>query len=80
MHGGVTAGTPTAPQAQKSGVILATDKNPGAAGGRTLCLSVTLEAEVIVGFDQQLRVDGAMWVVANGAPFAQCFMFEDKRP
>jgi hypothetical protein len=45
---------------------------------RALNLRVATETKVHVALDQQLRVDGAVRRMANGATFAQGLVFEDK--
>lgn len=79
MHGRVTAGAPTGSEAQESCVILAPDENPGVTRRRTCRLSVTFQAQIVVAFDQQLRIYRAVRMVADRAAFAHRFMLEDKR-
>ena len=45
-----------------------------------LHLRMASQAKIIVGLDQQLAVDRAMWSVANGAAFTHRFMLENECP
>lgn len=80
MHRRVAAGAPTAAQPEKGRVILASDENAAGAGRVARQLRVAFQAQVVVALDQQLRVDRAVGVVADGAAFTHGFMFKDERP
>jgi hypothetical protein len=47
------------------------------ATDRTLPLCVAFQAKVIVAFNEQFGVDGAVGIVTNGAAFAESFVFKN---
>lgn len=76
MHSGVTTGTPATAESQLAAVFFASDENLARSA---LHLRVTLEAEVVVRLDEQLRIYRAVGTVADDATFAQRFVFENER-
>lgn len=78
MHGRVTAGAPTAPESQKSRMILAANKNSSLTRRRTCRLGVTLQAQVVVALDEHGLVDRAVRIMADGAALAQRLVLEDE--
>lgn len=78
MHGGVTAGAPTAAELEFVRVIFAPDEDLSRTDERALRLRVALEAKIVVALDDELGVDRAVRVVADGAAFAQRFVLEDE--
>ncbi len=56
------------------------EKMPDAAGGRSLILRMTAEAEIGVAYHQHLGVDGAVDIMADRASFPQSLVFENERP
>jgi len=73
----MAAGRPAGADLQKHGVVTSADIN----GSRTaLHLSMAAETEVVVGLGEHHAIDGAVWIVAGGATFAQGRVFKDKWP
>jgi hypothetical protein len=70
-------GRPAGAVAEKTGVINVADKNGSRRG---LCLGMAFEAEIRVALHEHLGVDGTVRAVTNGAAFAHCSVFENKRP
>ena len=80
MHGGMTTGRPTGPQAQVCAVVHVSNEDLSRAQGCTWCLRVALQAEIKIALDQQLRIDRPVRAMANGATFTKRGMLEHKRP
>jgi hypothetical protein len=80
MHCGVAAGAPTGSLAQVGRVISLADVNLSASNAWALILRVAFQAKVRVIFRQHLAIDGTVWVMANGAAFAERFVLENKWP
>jgi hypothetical protein len=78
VNGGVTTGAPATAQFEFVGVIFAANENLSGANERTLSLGVTLEAEIVVAFDEQLGVDRTVRAMTNSAAFAQGFVFKNE--
>jgi hypothetical protein len=80
VHRFVAAGGPTCAALDVRGVRLFTDEKIASRNARALDLQVAFEAKVVVAFDEELAIDRAVRPMANGAAFAQGFVFENKRP
>ena len=79
MNGGVTTGGPAGAVTDETAMIDVADVEFRAGTWRPY-LHMAAEAEVRIANGQQLGVDRPMRAVAAGAAFAQCGMFEYKRP
>ncbi|MDB6015895.1 MAG: hypothetical protein JWR19_384 [Pedosphaera sp.] len=60
-------------------IHLTDEKMAYAASAGALHLGMAFEAEIGIPLDEQLGIDGAMGVVADGAAFAQSFVLKNER-
>jgi len=77
VNGGMATRSPAGTLPQESGMRRGADVN--LTGLAMLHLGVAAQAEIRVALGQHLSVHGTVRVVANGATFAQGFMFENER-
>ena len=75
MDRGVATRAPASTEAEIGCVIFFPNKNLP----RRPHLRMTLEAEIIVTFDEHLGVDRTMWIVADHAAFAHRLVLKDER-
>lgn len=79
----MAAGGPASAVLQMQRVVLLADENMAGgnyrAGALTHVLRMAAEAEIAVTNDEQLRIDGAVGIVAGNAAFAQRGMLENER-
>ena len=78
MSRGVAAGGPARALAQQQRMVHVSDIN--LSNRPMLHLSMAFEAEVRIGFDQQLAIHRAVRVMAHGAAFSHRFVLENKWP
>ncbi len=75
----MATGRPTSSDLQKSRVIGVADVNVTGGNVWGLHLRVAAQAKIRIIFDEQFPVDRTVRAVANGAAFAQRFVFKNKR-
>ena len=80
MHRGVATGGPARSPFYKVRVGDFPDQDFARGNVRPLHLNMAFQAEIIISFDQELTVHGAVGIVAGSAAVAERFMFKDKRP
>lgn len=78
MHGGVTAGAPTAPEPEPDRVIEAPNENAVGIRGIARSLGVAFQTQIVVALDEHRLVDRAVRVVTDRAAFAHGFVFKDE--
>src|SRR5262245_24024362 len=71
---GMASGTPTGALPQKGGMQGIANIDLATAGVLHLCMA--FQAKIGVRLDQQLAIEGAVRVVANGAAFSERFVFK----
>jgi hypothetical protein len=76
VNGSMAPGAPTSALAEEACVEGGADVN--FTGLAMLLLGMAFEAEVGIGIEQELAIDGAMRVVTNSATFAQGFVLENE--
>lgn len=75
MHGLMASCGPTRTLLHANGVVGTSDQNPPAPH----LLEMAVDAQVVISRHEHLLVDGAMGIMADGAPVAHGFVFKDER-
>lgn len=74
VNGGVAAGSPAGPEAQKRGMVLAADENVPARA-RSLHLGVATKAKIRIRDGEELPIDRPVGIVARSATVAHRRVF-----